>query len=121
MKVKKGVVLFGLQIEMQPVLISADEIWKENNQVLVVTETVGGIHSPPSLHPYGYAVDLRSRYFRKKKLPAIAAKLRKALGPDYDVIVHRTHIHVEYDKAKYFIGLKWKTYISNLPSNNGHG
>ena len=101
MKVKEGVTLAGLKIEMRPVLICADKIWKENGQELVITEALGGVHSPGSLHPYGYALDKRTRYFKKEgQVEKVAQKLRDHLGSKYDVIVHSTHIHVEYDAVK---------------------
>jgi hypothetical protein len=101
MKIKKGASLAGLQIQMRKVLIEADALWKENGQELVVTEGTGGTHSVGSLHYYGYALDLRTRDFDDAIKPGIAAALKGAVGKDYDVILHKTHIHVEYDKAKY--------------------
>jgi len=97
MKVKSGVKLVGLQLEMRKILIEADKIWKDRGQELVITSTTDGVHSPGSLHPYGYAIDLRTRYFDAVDHQAIALILQTKLGSKYDVIVHRTHIHVECD------------------------
>jgi len=102
MKLKNGVIISGLRIEMRPVLIEAEKIWKENGDELVVTAGLDGVHSAGSLHYYGYAVDLRIRNFDKNSIPGIAARLKSSLSSDYDVILHNTHIHVEYDKAKDF-------------------
>jgi len=101
MKIKEGVVMTGLQLQMRDVLIAADQIWKDAGQELVVTEGTGGTHSAGSLHYYGYALDLRSRDFSLAELNDVVDKLNKALGSYYNVVVHNTHIHVEYDKAKY--------------------
>ncbi len=98
MKGKNGVVLLGLKLEMRKVLIEADKVWKAHGQELTITSGLDGIHSPGSLHPYGYALDLRTRYFDKAEYTTIAAELRAALGDKYDVIVHYTHIHIEYDE-----------------------
>ena len=98
MQIKEGVNLAGLKIEMQPVLVAASKIWERHGQELVVTCGPGGTHSPGSLHPYGYAVDLRSRYFDSGTKIYVVESLQKELGDDYDVVSHRTHIHVEYDK-----------------------
>ncbi len=98
MKIKDGVVMAGLKIEIRPVLIAANQIWKEHGQKLVITAALDGTHSAGSLHYYGYAVDLRTRYFsglRESKL--VAQELRDKLSNDYDVVVHSSHIHVEYD------------------------
>ncbi len=109
MKIKSDVVMTGLQIPMRLVLIVADQIWKEYGQELVITSALDGTHSAGSLHYYGYALDFRTRYFTNMddsefkglvNVERVAEKLREALGRDYNVIVHKSHIHVEYDKAK---------------------
>ncbi len=100
MKLKKGVILAGLRLEMRPVLIASERIWKQFGRKEGVTITGGleGTHSAGSLHYYGYALDLRTRYWlKKKKKLAVAKELREALGPDYDVVIHSTHIHAEYN------------------------
>ena len=100
MKIKKGVILAGLQIEMRPVLKAANQIWQLHQDELVITAGLEGEHSAGSLHYYGYALDLRTRNFSKSVQKQIVVRLKERLGPDYDVILHSTHMHVEYDKAK---------------------
>lgn len=97
MKLKHGVSLVGLQLQMREVLIAANKIWVKHGQELVVTCGPGGTHGAASLHPYGYAVDLRTRYFDTSEYIIIASELSIELGNKYDVIVHHSHIHVEYD------------------------
>ena len=98
MKVKDDSVnIWGLQKEMQPVLKWADVLWKEYDEELVITSARDGIHSAGSLHYYGLAVDMRTRYFEPYEIEEIATELRNTLGPDYDIIVHKTHLHAEYD------------------------
>lgn len=97
MKIKNGVRLNGLKIEMRKVLLEADRIWASENKELVITSGLDGTHSAGSLHYYGYALDLRTRYFSDRKINGIASRLRDALGKDYDVVIHKTHIHVEFD------------------------
>lgn len=63
----------------------------------VVTYTTNGRHEPGSLHPSGNAVDLRTRNLTPAQIRRIAEELRRVLGDDYDVVVKRDHIHVEYD------------------------
>ena len=67
MKIKKGVSLIGLRLVMRPVLIEADRIWDDLGQELVITSCTDGTHSPGSLHYYGYAVDLRTRYLTQEE------------------------------------------------------
>lgn len=97
MKQKEGVILAGLDIRMRPVLIHAGRIWKLFGQECVITSGLEGEHSDGSLHPYGRAVDLRTRYFNDAQTAEAAKKLAKALGDNFDVITTKTHIHVEYD------------------------
>lgn len=97
MKIKEGAALAGLDIKMRPALINADAIWAAHGQELVVTAGLDGEHSAGSLHYYGLALDFRTRYFGTEQTQVIAKSLREALGSDYDVVVHPSHIHVEYD------------------------
>ncbi len=99
MKLKKGVELAGLDLRMRPVLIAAEEIWKGlgRKEGVTITCTRGDVHSAGSLHPYGLALDLRIRYFSKTKQTRAFELLKIALGNSFDVILHSTHIHVEYD------------------------
>lgn len=104
MRIKKGVILAGLQLQMNPVFIEPEKVWEKYGQEVVFTGGLDGKHSAASLHYSGYAVDLRTRYFPKDKHQTIASELQTALGFDFQVIVHKTHIHVEYEAGKQFIG-----------------
>ena len=101
MILKEGVSLVGLQIQMRPVLMGAESIWKSHGREEGVTVTAGtdGTHSAGSLHPYGYALDLRTHYWEKPEISKVAIELQDALGDDYDVIIHSTHIHCEYQRV----------------------
>jgi len=97
MKIKKGVIIPGLKIRMRTVLIHAERIWEKHGQELVVTAGLDGVHSAGSLHYYGLALDFRTRYFDKTVATSVANELRRILGADYQVVKHKSHIHVEYD------------------------
>ena len=100
MKIKNGVILAGLDIEMRPVLIAADKIWKAHGQELVVTSGLEGTHSAGSMHYYGLALDFRTRYFEDDGAAVnveLQCELDNLFRGDYDVILHSSHIHVEYD------------------------
>lgn len=94
---KEGVILAGLNIKMRKVLIEAEHIWKKYGQELVVTSGLDGTHSAGSLHYYGRALDFRTRYFTNEICNQVANELKANLPNDYDVVLHSTHIHVEYD------------------------
>ena len=127
MRIKKGVIIAGLAIEMRPVLIAAEEVWKKEGIVtdvdgteidlakegVTITSGLDGVHSAGSYHYYGYAVDLRTRYFTSPgRIIVIADRLRAkikqyALKPinteyaynddrRYEVVIEKSHIHVHY-------------------------
>ena len=98
MKLKDDSVnIWALQLQMQPVLKGADQIWLKYGKELVITSARDGIHSAGSLHYYGFAVDLRTHYFDEDTKRKVATELKMRLGADYDIITHSTHIHAEYD------------------------
>lgn len=102
MKIKEGASLQGLQIQMRTVLISAEIIWKELGQELVVTSGTDGEHRAGSLHYYGFAVDLRTRYFTNKERQIAFNRLASTLhNKPYIVVLEETHIHVQYDGELY--------------------
>ena len=82
---------------MRLCLIQADLIWQLQGQELVVTSGTEGEHSAGSLHYYGYALDFRTNYFNYEETESVYNSLLNALqDKGYDVILHPTHIHVEY-------------------------
>ncbi len=98
MEIKEGAQLAGLKIEMRPALLCADAVWKEFGRELVVTAGLDGAHSAGSLHYYGLAVDFRTRFWPRSDVQhKVASRLRQLLSDEFDVILHRSHIHVEYD------------------------
>lgn len=101
MKIKEGASLNGLQTVMRIALVEADVIWRELGQELTVTSGTDGEHSAGSLHYYGYALDFRTRYFNKEERWEAYASLVEALEFDgFNIYLHDTHIHVEYDQIK---------------------
>ncbi len=100
MKIKDGVSLAGIRPQCRDILITANRIWLVYGQELVITEAMGGIHSPGSCHYYGFALDLRTRYFDDETKAEVFDDLRAALKSTseyYDVVLHKSHIHAEFD------------------------
>lgn len=102
MKITKSASIQGLKPEMRVVLVEAEKIWKRKNikDGITITSGTDGIHSAGSLHYYGYALDLRTRYFKKEEALEISIELRNILknkySPFYGVYYHKTHIHTQY-------------------------
>ena len=95
--VKKGVKAAGLQPEILLAIVEAREIFRDLGADLVITSLLDGTHMPKSLHYKGLAVDLRTRHLTKNQRTKARDRLHVALGPEYDVVLESTHIHVEYD------------------------
>jgi len=96
MQIDNGAVLAGLHILMRKALGACEAIWKANGRPEGVTITCGinGVHSAASWHYYGLAIDCRTNYFQDSVKSKVVAQLKKEL-PDYDIVVHSTHIHIE--------------------------
>ena len=98
MKIKPGVRVNGMNTEILLAVIIANDIYTRHGKELVITEVTGGEHGRGSKHYIGNAVDLRTNFFdRKEEIERVAQELREALGEQYDVVVEKTHIHIEYD------------------------
>ena len=63
----------------------------------ITLTSVTDSHSPPSLHPEGYAFDLRTRDLSNWNKVEFAKQLVEELGGEWDVVVEKDHIHVEFD------------------------
>ncbi len=57
-------------------------------------------HSAGSMHYYGCAFDARHYYFPEEEREQVCQDLRDRLPPIFDVVLHSTHIHIEYDFMK---------------------
>lgn len=95
----------GLHIEVIRAIVVAAGVWDNHNisYPFTVTALNDGKHSDRSRHYLGCAVDLRTwadssgQQLSTPIREALALSLRQRLGPDFDVVVESTHIHLEYD------------------------
>jgi hypothetical protein len=96
MEIDNGAVLAGLHILMRKALGACEDVWKYHGRPEGVTITCGinGVHSASSWHYYGLAIDCRTHYFDEFVKAEVVADLKKKL-PEYDIIAHSTHIHIE--------------------------
>ena len=98
MKIKDGVITKGLS----PIIIHELEgIEKECKYIegekyeMTVTSALDGKHGVKSLHYKGLAIDIRTRDMKK---PVDCYKrIKDKLDKDFDVVLEKTHIHIEYD------------------------
>ena len=96
MRLKPGVRIHGIRPEMLVALQVAAGVFAERGLACIVTSATEGRHGRNSLHYVGCAVDLRSRHVPPEDVDPIAARLRFALGADFDVVVEPTHFHIEF-------------------------
>jgi len=103
MQIKQGVNLQGLDIKIRPALVVAEKVYQAHGRELVITAGMDGTHSAGSLHYYGLAIDCRTRYFSSEEAKVVANELREKLrkiDKRFDVVLHSSHIHIEYDVIK---------------------
>ena len=94
MLVKAGVDISRLKRKIRKTLCVVDEIHKKHGIELVITSTYEGSHCACSYHYANDAYDIRWRPSYGKE---IYEEIKKALGPDFDVVLEGDHIHIEYD------------------------
>lgn len=87
----------GMQPEILLAIIIASELlWRMFEKDLTLT-SVTDSHKPPSLHPLGYAFDMRTWGMSGTEKAKFGDELTDLLGAEYDVVVEEDHIHVEFD------------------------
>ena len=75
----------------------ADRIHRDMTEMeMVITAIFDGTHMAGSKHYEGNAFDVR-RWYLGSRVKEYIARLKTAIGPDYDVVNEKTHIHFEYD------------------------
>ena len=94
MLIKAGVDISRLNREIRRALPKIQEVLRQFHEELVITSTYEGTHGEGSLHYCNDAIDLKGP---KVYLGPTKEDLKVTLGKDYDVVLERDHIHVEYD------------------------
>lgn len=97
---KPGVRIAGLRPEILFAIVAAERAYAELGADCVLTACVDGKHSPGSLHYVGQAVDFRTSTITAEKRQSLTARLRSALGEDFDVILETDHLHIEYQPKR---------------------
>ena len=83
----------GLDPILRAALTEMEYVYAKFHTELVITSGKDGTHNPGSLHAEGKAVDLRTW----NVLDSLVKQLKAHLGPKYDVVLEKDHIHVELD------------------------
>lgn len=69
----------------------------EMETTLVVTAGIDGTHMEGSKHYSGEALDIRKFTLQSDQRKDFLVRIRKHLGPSYDVVEEPDHFHIEYD------------------------
>ena len=94
---KEGVNVAGLKTEMVPVLLAAYSVFAQHSVPFTITSALDSKHGRGSLHYVGLAIDIRRREIADPAVvQRIADEMKAALGSQYDVVVEKTHFHVEF-------------------------
>jgi hypothetical protein len=102
LKIKPGVQMYGIQPEATVVMFIAAETYDNYHYDCVVTSIVGKKHGQYSLHPPGFALDLRTKHLEGEGVKrSIVSALKDSL-PFCDVVLEhldqeQEHIHIEFD------------------------
>lgn len=97
MKVKPGANYDGLTGDMKRACEIIDRVYERYDYVCVLTSGKDGEHGEGSLHYEGRAGDFRNRQMPAENKGIVATDCRKELGNDFEVILEKTHMHVEHD------------------------
>ena len=98
LKLKPGVRMFGIRPEMVLAATIVTSVYSEfNNAECVITSITDGQHGPKSHHHKGFAIDFRTRHIPTGMLDTLRARVQACLGDEFDVVLEKTHLHVEFD------------------------
>lgn len=87
----------GVRPQSLWIAAAAVTIAQEMQIEVVITSGEDGQHRKGSRHYSGNALDFRRRHLTASQLQDFTAGLARELGRDYQVILEKTHVHVEYD------------------------
>ena len=97
MKLKEGVKVSGVQPEIILALMVIQPLFDAIDVDFVITSCRDGKHSKNSKHYLGYAVDIRSREMDHLEQVALAQAIRKALTPEYYLLIEADHFHLQFN------------------------
>ena len=97
--IKPGVNLSGIRPEMVLAVFVVVSVYEEHGWVCTITSATDGVHMPGSLHVRGQACDFRTKDFPNQPGGAhqLADQISACLGRDFDVVLEKDHLHVEFD------------------------
>jgi hypothetical protein len=95
---KSDVEINGIRPEVTLAISITHSVMIRRGWDLVVTSVRDGVHMEGSRHYSGCAFDFRTSMLTKEQISTLRNELASALGPDFDVVIEGTHMHVEFDR-----------------------
>lgn len=94
MLLKPGVDISKLKRPIRRILNDLDTMYTVLGETLTITSTYEGSHMPSSLHYSHEAIDINlpDPYYWEFEV-----ELRGLIPSDFDFVIERDHIHIEYD------------------------
>ena len=96
MKWTSTVSLRQLQPQMVIAAMRVEEACKLIGVDCWITSANDRVHSSGSLHYSGLAMDFRTRDIPAELRKSFFEKVKSALGSEFDVVLEKDHLHVEY-------------------------
>lgn len=81
-------------------VLVVDQVFASHGYDAVITSAGDEPHGRKSRHYSGDALDYRTRDIPQETLSQIRHELMKRLGPDFDVVLEKSHLHLEYDPSR---------------------
>ena len=93
---KEGVQLRATQA-INEILRAGQVVFARVEAPCIVTAGRDGTHSEHSKHYTDEALDLRIFHLKSDDIQPVVKGLKELLGQDFDVVLEKDHIHVEFD------------------------
>jgi len=101
MKIKEGVSLRLLKPQMCIAMIIVEQAYTKLfwgiREECTLTSGDEGKHKTGSKHPMGEALDFRTRHLKPQEKLDWKVQCERKLGDEYDVVLSRNCLHVEWD------------------------
>ncbi len=98
LSLKHGVNVKGIKGEIIIAMIIVNEVYDSYGySECVITSVDDRKHSERSLHYKQLAFDVRTRMIQPIAQQMVANEIAKKLGEQYDVVLEKDHIHIEFD------------------------
>lgn len=95
---KSGVSVVGIKEEtITLIAILNCYFYLRIGKPLVITSCTDGKHMKNSKHYSGYAIDIRTYHLSAQEINMLVIWFKNNHDKNYDIVVEKDHIHVEYD------------------------